>query len=506
MITGQIYLQNYRKPQNNFAEFGSDKSGIYLAHQDGRAFPSPTFEQGKFSGLYIPDLAADKIYNSRLLIGQSNFLFDKDSSTSILIGKNNTVLTTAEIRTTGDFGEYVIGHGNVSTSGVGNNLIGCSNESLLNYGAYAYGIDNVIRNSYYHTSIGSTNYVSGIYDSNIFGRGNILFANYLDDIDGNVKFEPKYITAFSGYASRNATILGSNNFCTSGIRFVTCVGDMNSLTRAQNSAIFGYYHNIYNISGENLIVGTRNDATTVTNVNLIGLENESSRGNKDFVVGMYNVNEGTSRSFTFGETNRMFSGSQNFIVGNFNDLKSSQEIIIGNSNTTSFRAYENSIFGSTNTLTGANSNLIVGKTNSINDTVVRDTFGNSPFTGIDTDSYNNGFFGNSNAIFYTSNSYVFGASNKSIDNNYSNIFGTSNRSISAENSTIIGQDNLLSGASTMYMLGANNSVILNESGIFIGFNFKDTNGSISGIGINITTTGINLYGALRMNGVRMNVP
>ena len=56
------------------------------------------------------------------------------------------------------------------------------------------------------------------------------------------------------------------------------------------------------------------------------------------------------------------------------------------------------------------------------------------------------------------------------------------------------------------MLGANNSITLNESGIFIGFNFKTTDGNISGIGINITPTGINLYGALRMNGVRMNVP
>ena len=537
MITGQVYLQNYRKPQNNFAEFGTDKSGVYLAFQDGRAFPSPTFEQGKFSGLYIPDLAADKIYNSRLLIGQSNYLFDNDSSTSILIGKNNAVLTTAEIRTTGDVGEYIIGHGNTSSSGVANNLIGIYNESFLNYGAYTYGIDNVIRNSYYQTSVGSANYVSGIYDSNIFGRGNILFAQYEDDINGNVRFNPKYLTAFSGYVSRNTTILGSNNFCTSGIKFVTCVGDMNSLTRTQNSAIFGYYHNIYRTSGENLIVGTRNDATRVANVNLIGLENESSASNRDFVVGMYNVNEGASRSFTFGETNRMLSGANNFIVGNFNDLTSSNETIIGNSNTTSFRAYQNSIFGSTNTLSGSNNNLIVGKLNSIDDTVVRDIygislykgailpfdllnyyegygadfdptakFGSLPFSGLDVDSYNNGFFGSSNAAFYTSNSYIFGASNKSIDNIYSNIFGTSNKAISTSDSTIIGKDNLLSGASKTYMLGQNNSITLNESGIFIGFNFKSVNGNVSGIGINITPTGINLYGALRMNGVRMNVP
>lgn len=537
MITGQIYLQNFRKPQNNFAEFGADKSGVYLAFQDGRSFPSATFEQGKFSGLYIPNLAADRIYNSRLLIGQSNYLFDNDSSTSILIGKNNSVLTTAEMRLTGDAGEYIIGHGNISTSGVANNLIGLHNESFLNYGAYAYGIENTIRNSYYQTSVGSTNYVSGIFDSNIFGRGNILFADYIDDIDGKVQFEPKNITAFSGYASRNATILGSNNFCISGIRFVTCVGDMNVLKRTQNSSIFGHYHNIYNTSGENLILGTRNDATTVSNINLIGLENESSKTNRDFVVGMYNVNEATHKSFTFGETNRMLSGFQNFIVGNFNDLTSSSETVIGNSNTTSFRAYENSIFGSTNTLSGSNNNLIVGKFNSIDDTVVRDIygislyqgtilpfnlldfseayggnfdptakFGSLPFSGVDVDSCNNGFFGSSNAAFYTSNSHIFGSSNKSIDNNYSDIFGTSNRSISTLNSTIIGKDNLLSGASKTYMLGANNSITRNESGIFIGFNFKNTNGNISGIGINITPTGINLYGALRMNGVRMNIP
>jgi len=501
MITGKIYLQNYVIPDNKFVELDSNISGISLLNQPRNYYQKEPFRKESFTGLYIPSFATQQIFTYPVKIGQRNLI----DCPGIVLGKYNLAISPEIVRYSGSFGEIIIGELNSSISGVSNSIIGLNNVSFRTFGAYVHGIDNTIKNSFYNTTVGSANYVSGIYASNVFGKGNVVFADYLDDVEGNAKIQPVKVHSFSGYYSTNNSIFGDNNYLFSGGSNIVSLGHYNTLEASINLTNAGSLNNIYKVSGDNnLVVGHRNDLTESQDANLIGLENQNINTSRDFTVGLYNLNEFSSRNFIFGENNRIYSGFQNLIVGNLNDLKSNFDFVIGKGNVSNINTSDNLVFGKLNTLSGANNNLIIGEANRLDKNYITDAYFLPE--GINTDSYNNIFLGNSNKGFVTNSTDIFGSSNRTIANTESKIIGNSNISIENDRGVILGSNNSVSGTVKNYTFGFDNYISNITSGIFIGFNFTRQNGNISGIGISITPTGINLYGALTVNGVRMNVP
>lgn len=533
MITGKIYLQKYIQDQNNFFEL-NDLSGIYALGQVTNPYAS-YFEGYRYTGLYIPTFSSSEMFMYPINIGQRTLT----AAPAINIGRGNTVFSPELIRFSGDNGEIVLGEFNNLISGVSNTTIGHNNASYRNFGGYIYGIDNTTRNSFYNLTIGSANYISGIYASNVFGKGNVVFADYGNNVDNNAELDPKNIFTFSGYSSLNTSIFGDNNFLFSGGVNVTSLGQYNSLQGVSFLTNVGSLNHVHRTSGDNnLVVGNRNDSNQSLNVNIIGLENELSFTNNDFIVGSHNLNEISYGNFVFGQFNRNYNAVENFIVGNTNTSRGSLDVIIGTENTTRSGTLNNLILGKLNTISGSENNLLIGKSNSIDQNLILDfgislykgdvlpfnllnfsksygpdydptaRFESNPYylSGIDTTSYDNVFLGNSNKVYFTNSSYMLGESNKLLSNFDLNLIGNSNTLINNSSAAILGSDNFISGTNKNYIFGFNNSIKNNTTGVFVGFNFASGNGTISGVGIKITPNGIDIYGPLRVNGTQLNIP
>jgi hypothetical protein len=104
--------------------------------------------------------------------------------------------------------------------------------------------------------------------------------------------------------------------------------------------------------------------------------------------------------------------------------------------------------------------------------------------------------------------YYIGDGNRNSANDYSFVLGQSNNLIDNFKSFVIGSDNKCVSNNNSYILGNSNAITGSKDSIFLGFNFRSGAHSqgISGFGIKISPSGIDIYGKLRVNGVAINIP
>jgi hypothetical protein len=507
ITTGKVYIQTYNIGENKFEELKSNTSGIYLVYNSGDIYSNTPSDKTYYSGLYIPYFKSEKMYTYPVMIGQ----LVRSVGPGINIGEWNLTDSPYTMRRTGDSGEIIVGEKNYLISGVDNAIFGHRNSAWKSKAIFINGTSNLVENSKYVIMNGATNTISGLYLVNLVGKNNVLYA--ANDIEG--------ITAgkaglFSGHESIKVTLVGDYNLLDSGVYRIDSFGDQNYFAKAQNILNFGNYNHAYITSGNNnLMVGRRNDLTRSIDGTLIGNENSSLLAQGDFVVGRSNSINISYYNNLFGSSNSIYSGERNLIVGNLNTNNSSYQNIFGNNNEIiGSDSLYNEVLGNNNTLSGIRSSVILGSSNSLDKNVLLDIGptnlyqGNlvnasinysGPFpvliygtyanrTGISNGNY---LLGQNNGLFLNNDSYILGRSNQIVDNTDNYTLGKSNRLINNTNS---------------YVFGYNNQITGSRDAIFVGFNFQSGNGTISGVGIKITPSGLDIYGSLRVNGVQLNIP
>jgi len=511
ITTGELYFQAFDFGENKFKELSTlspGSSGIYLAYNYGDIYSTIPSEKTYYSGLYIPYFKSEKIYTYPVMIGQ----LVRSVGPGVNIGEWNLTDSPYTMRKTGDSGEIIVGEKNYLISGVDNVILGHRNSAWKSKGIFINGTSNLVENSRYMIVNGATNSISGLFLVNLLGKNNALYAS--NDIEGLTLGQAGL---FSGQTSIKVTLVGDYNFIESGVYRVDSFGDQNYFAKVRNILNFGHYNHAYDTSGDfNLMVGQRNDLTHTLDGSLIGTENSLYSAQGDFVVGRSNGIDISYYNSIFGSNNSLYSGQRNLVVGNLNTANSSYENIFGSNNKIDTNSFGNSIYGSQNNLSGVKGNFILGSSNSLDKSVLFDIgpvslyegkFYNAqitfPFsspvfrwgtyaTGFDTGSANaNYIIGQSNGLFLNNNSYIFGGNNQLVDNTDIYTIGKSNTIVNNTNS---------------YVFGYNNKITGSKDSIFVGFNFGSGNSTITGVGIKITPSGVDIYGNLRVNGTKLNVP
>ena len=94
------------------------------------------------------------------------------------------------------------------------------------------------------------------------------------------------------------------------------------------------------------------------------------------------------------------------------------------------------------------------------------------------------------------------------DNYSTHSLGVNNKLAGNSESLLVGRDNEFVLNTKSFAFGYNNRITGSRDSIFVGFNFISGTSSqgISGVGIKISPSGIDIYGTLRVNGVRLNIP
>jgi hypothetical protein len=496
ITTGKVYLQVYNRGENKFEEFQEalGASGIYVIYNSGDIYSDVPSNKIYYSGLQIPFFKAEKIITYPVQIGQ----MVRSVGPGINIGEWNLADSPYSIRITGDCGEVIIGEKNYLISGSDNCNIGHRNYVTSTRLVYLYGRANFIENSNYIVGVGANNYVSGFYLSNIFGKNNNLYSeNNIEDVkQGNPAI-------YSGYQSSRVTMIGDYNNAFSGSYFIHTIGDANYFAKVNNLINYGNYNYARLTSGNNnAIFGYRNDISYGIDDTSIGNENTLSNATGDFVVGLSNVTDQSFYNYIFGSHNAINQGSNSIILGKNNSAVGTSETILGFNNQIDINSTNDTIVGDANLLSGTSNSYIIGSNNTSSKTVLGNVYGIrvvnnevvtlGPYAGSTGYAGNNNFFvGNGNQSFLNQKTFAFGESNKLIDNSSSYILGSSNNFINNNSS---------------YVFGYNNSITGSRDSIFVGFNFSSGNGTISGVGIKITPSGLDIFGTLRVNGVKLNVP
>lgn len=514
-ITGELYLQAKNLNKNSFQELRRNISGIYVVANPENFSDFSVDDYSKFTsylgftGLTIPVFHTKWIHQCPVDIGVQNLI---DVTPGVAIGRGNMYVAVSGKNAA--HGELVIGDYNF-TYGRENALLGYSNKNYYGRNNRLDGTYNTTADSTNVLLYGNTNYASGIYSANILGKNNIF-----ECLRTNIYQGPHQALMKSGdYQSYNINVLGEQNRGQSGIKNITTVGSYNFFSRVAQSIAIGELNHIRNSSGNySTVFGYRNDISESYDINLLGAENSAiGFSSKSTLVGDKNLLNSSVSSYLYGSSNICNTGSNNLIFGDQNETYSNMECIFGRFNRTNLYSTNNLSVGNDNFLNGADSNSIFGSSNLIHQNVLSEIFGirleneeiisQGPYNAYESgQSFQNLIVGRLNKTYLNSFTDTVGSENKVVDNNKCTILGKSNLLINNVSSMVFGNDNLISGTSGVCVFGNNNNIINQVSGIFIGFNFKNTNGNMSGIGINITPNGINLYGALRMNGVNMNVP
>lgn len=496
ITTGKVYLQVYNAGENKFEEFKESLgcSGIYVIYNSGNIYSNVPSNKVYYSGLQIPFFKAEKIVTYPVQIGQ----MVRSVGPGINIGEWNLADSPYSIRITGDCGEVIIGEKNYLISGSDNCNIGHRNYVISTRLVYLYGRANYIENSNYIVGVGANNYVSGFYLSNIFGKNNNLFSeNNIEDVK---KGNPG---VYSGYQSSRLTMIGDYNNALSGSYFIHTLGDANYFTKVSNLINYGNYNFAKLTSGSNnAIFGHRNDISYGIDGTSIGNENTLSNTTGDFIVGLSNVTDQSYYNYVFGAHNAVNQGLNNLIVGNNNNIVGASEIILGINNQIDINSVSDMVVGYNNLLSGTTNSYVIGSNNTSDKTVVENVYGINvvggeavalgPYAGSTGSAGNNNFYvGNNNQSFLNEKTFIFGESNKLIDNSSSYVLGNSNNFINNNSS---------------YVFGYNNSITGSRDSIFVGFNFSSGNGTISGVGMKITPSGVDIFGNLTVNGIKINVP
>jgi hypothetical protein len=511
MITsGKIYLQNYIFNENKFVELDSsvNTSGIYLLTITGGA-ANREIEYDGYTGLSIPVFHTERIqtFPIKIGIGYQNL----NVGPFIAVGADNQCISPPEVRVGDANDELLIGSNNLNLSGRAISFFGFNNFSDSSAFVDMYGNANFSKNSQSNNINGSDNMTSGAESTNIFGYSNAVLAyENLSKI-----YNPKG-TGIS-FNTRRITLIGDINYVTSGGAFINNFGNFNNFQNSQSITSVGDYNQTSNTSGSNNgMFGARNDLTDSYNSFSFGAENTIIKDQESFTFGNLNKIGDTNqtginfRNYLIGDRNTTIRGYLNFIVGKINTVHGEKDFVFGQENQMEFDSDNNFAVGSLNILTGADNNYIFGKSNEINPTVIGDIF---DFVVVDNDivykgpyggsyskdlvSYGNSFFGNSNKTYSSINTTVLGETNKLIDNYNSLVVGKNNNIINDNSSVVIGMNNSFSGTTGNYILGFSNNMYATTGAIFIGFNFHKQNRN----GIKITSSGIDLYGNIRFNGV-----
>ena len=467
-------------------------SGIYISYNSGDIFSEIPSEQIAYSGINIPFFKTSMILTSPVVIGQPLYTVGP----GINIGEYNAIDSPSYLRKiTGERGEIIIGAVNSIQSGIENVLIGNFNYLAKSQEVNVFGEDNYIDCSRYTYILGAKNFISGIYLSNILGKNNTLLA--VNDIRGLSYGDP---TVFTGYETRLININGDYNLVISGGISESVFGNNNNLTNSSYNYIYGNYNTMLNTTGDyNLTLGDKNNVYDCINISMIGNQNLSEQSYQDFIFGKSNKTEYSSLNFVYGYFNAIDGGSSNTVVGNSNEIFGSSNQVFGN-NTVNFRNSVNStIIGYNNKLSGDYNNYILGSNSSADSTILEETVEDFPYL-IGVSNRTSGAGGDYN--------YYIGDNNRNTANDYSFVLGESNNSIDNFKSFVIGSDNKSISNTNSYILGNSNQITGASNSIFLGFNFVSgtSDQGISGFGIKISPSGIDIYGKLRVNGVEMNIP
>jgi hypothetical protein len=484
----EAYLQFFDPDKNLFIETPDRITGIYISYNSGDIDSKIPNEQVAYSGLSIPFFKNNQIIAYPVVIGQ----LLSSVGPGINIGELNSADSPYSIRQSGDKGEIILGNANGIVSGVENINIGNFNLIAQSKQMNVMGRNNYTNHCKYTYILGASNILSGIYLSNILGKNNNLVANNdVNNVDPSI---------FSGYETRLINIIGDYNFIYSGGMSDSIFGNFNNLNNSAFISVYGNLNGISFTSGDyNLILGDRNHAYNSINISMIGNENTIDLGNSDFILGKSNyVNSGYA-NHVYGRTNTIHEGSLNTLVGNSNEILGSYNQIFGSNMINYPNSVNSTIVGDSNHLSGDFNNYIFGSNTTCDSTILEETIPDFPAL-TEILSRTTGFAGDYN--------YYIGDNNRNTANDYSFVLGESNNSIDNFKSFVIGSNNKSVSNINSYILGNSNQITGSSNSIFLGFNFVSgtSQQGISGFGIKISPSGIDIYGTLRVNGTVINIP
>jgi len=241
-----------------------------------------------------------------ILLGEGNIMsgvegviaIGEDSELSnnfdgITIGNNNSISNQNNVYT---FGTNNYFH----RAGLGNLILGKSNELSTQTGAVVVGNSNLLDSSFSNYVFGDNNLASGSSKNLIFGKNNETFTSA--DLD----------------------VFGSNNL-SYGNTETTVIGSFNNITTGRSNLILGF-DNIIDGYVNSIIIGLRTEFTGVATSDLITIANGSS----SIEVGqttvnikgselLYNDNEILTRNDVPSDYSKLISGSQVFSSYIIND-------------------------------------------------------------------------------------------------------------------------------------------------------------------------------------------
>jgi len=490
----RAYQQFFDTDQQKFIESPREldsTSGIYISYNSGNFDSLIPSEHISYSGLNIPFFQNSAIIANPVVFGQ----FLSTVGPGINIGEFNVIDSPSYLRRTGERGEIIIGGVNFIESGIENIAIGNFNRITKSKEMNVLGEDNYADCCRYTYILGAYNSLSGIFLSNVLGKNNRLYA--VNDIRGLSPADP---TVFSGYETRLININGDYNLIVSGGASETILGNSNTLSNSSFNYVYGNFNAMRSTTGDfNLALGDKNTVYECINISIIGNQNLSEQSYQDFIFGQSNKTEYSSLNFVYGFSNEIIGGSSNTVVGNSSHILGSFNQVFGN-NTVNFQNSVNStIIGYNNKLSGDYNNYILGSNTTADSTILEETAQDFLYlTGILYTT--TGFAGDYN--------YYIGDNNRNTANDYSFVLGESNNSIDNFKSFVIGSDNKSASNTNSYILGNSNQITGSSNSIFLGFNFASgtSEQGISGFGIKISPSGIDIYGTLRVNGAVMNIP
>ena len=488
-INKPLYTQFYDSTINSFVE--QKLTGISFEFTTGDFNSLIYGDRTFYSGLRIPIFKNDRIIAYPVIIGNSQTV----DGPAINIGSYNLTWSPSIIRKYAWGPEIALGSSNLLLSGVGNVAIGHFNDFNRTQRMHMLGTYNYATQSIYSSVIGTYNQLSGFSESTVLGKNNYLYAK--NNVEGLLSAPGVSVSTFSGYENYKVAVIGDNNSLFEGAGEVTLLGNYNQFTQSSGISCYGNANNFFETYGGNTyVIGFSNDINKSFNIYSIGDSNIFESANSDTVIGKLNYSTGSYMNYVFGGANSLEKSSNNIIYGNSNTILSSTNNSVFGSINTLGSGDENTIFGNNNVVSGANDNFIFGSQNS-SDAALRTELANGH--AFLTDRLN-ASAGSSN--------YYMGQLVRGTDNYSTHSLGVNNKLAGNSESLLVGRDNEFVLNTKSFAFGYNNRITGSRDSIFVGFNFISGTSSqgISGVGIKISPSGIDIYGTLRVNGVRLNIP
>lgn len=492
-----MYASFFKTNESKFQEI--PHTGIYFQNITG-GFEStiPIVDRLPYSGLYIPVFKTSEITSYPVSIGLGQEVFGP----AVNIGAANVTISPDEVRQIFGSsvyygGELALGSVNMLLSGLGNVAIGHGNFSMRSRRTEAIGCLNLIEYCDSVTVHGGFNVVSGYKQSFIVGKNNYLYAHPKDNVEGLMTSPGIHPSMYSGYGSSDVRVFGDNNSLFNGAVRGLVLGSTNSVHESTDFTCLGVNNNIHKTSGAaNLMIGNNNDFTSCFDMGTVGDSNTLEKVFGGLVLGASNYASGSNKTYVLGDSMSIKNSNHPTTLGSTNVITDSLgDFVFGFTNSVKTGQF-NCIFGSNCHISGGTSNFIFGESIS-SDSVAKKTLGNShnylnSLSGIFEEAGSNNFFIGQNILGTLNYSTLgFGFDNKLVMNNQSFLIGKNNELVNNKDSFVFGYNNRITGS---------------KDSIFVGFNFQSGNGTVSGLGIKISSNEINLYGTVKVNGVTLNVP